>query len=456
MMQRSHDNPEDVAGLTYWANIHATVAAQPNDCSMGDPQHPLWDQCQHASDYFLPWHRMYLYYFERVLRAASGDPNLTLPYWNYESQSEQSLPAAFISPAIDCKDDPSAHPGCNALFLSGRAMNHGEVLPVDANDDSSAMLDTTFEFAFGGGPPPALFGLPPGGSPLPLSPHPCHFNSGNYGDLEMQPHNIIHCDVGGLMCNPQTAARDPAFFLHHAEIDHLWKVWLAQGGGRKNPSTPVWLNQKFCFYDENRAVACKTNQEVLNTIAQLSYRYDDDPLLPPPNAPMHLAGAANRFSSQPPVKLLPRTELNVELNEETKSANLKLPVDIKEKILALLGDTQLQHAVLLNLVLSNVQDSSGLHYEIYANLPAGQSPARESIYFIGNLGLFLHRGPHETTVNLSMSRYLTATRDQSIWDQGQLTLTFVPRAVLDPATHKPVPLPSGPRVTIVAASIEGR
>ena len=55
------------------------------------------DKCQHGSFFFLPWHRMYLFYFEKVLRAASGDANFALPYWRWTSQ--RAMPLPFRSPA---------------------------------------------------------------------------------------------------------------------------------------------------------------------------------------------------------------------------------------------------------------------------------------------------------------------------------------------------------------------
>jgi Common central domain of tyrosinase len=39
------------------------------------------------------WHRMYLWYFERVLQEAAGDLSLRLPYWDYETNA--GLPAAY-------------------------------------------------------------------------------------------------------------------------------------------------------------------------------------------------------------------------------------------------------------------------------------------------------------------------------------------------------------------------
>ena len=50
----------------------------------------MWETCQahHAGDDendFLPWHRMYLYYFEEIIRQVSGHKAFTLPYWNYSA-----------------------------------------------------------------------------------------------------------------------------------------------------------------------------------------------------------------------------------------------------------------------------------------------------------------------------------------------------------------------------------
>ena len=38
------------------------------------------------------------------------------------------------------------------------------------------------------------------------------------------------------MGDPLTAAQDPIFWLHHANIDRLWNHWLQQGGGRADPT----------------------------------------------------------------------------------------------------------------------------------------------------------------------------------------------------------------------------
>ncbi|KAE8241654.1 hypothetical protein A4X13_0g7325 [Tilletia indica] len=40
----------------------------------------------------------------------------------------------------------------------------------------------------------------------------------------MGPHSAIHRAFGGDMLLPQSA-NDPAFFLHHANVDRLWWLW---------------------------------------------------------------------------------------------------------------------------------------------------------------------------------------------------------------------------------------
>jgi len=110
MQARPVSNPRS---WQYWANVHGTPGPQ-NAAG-------TWKQCQHGSFFFLPWHRMYLFYFEKVLRAASGDPNFTLPYWRWTSQ--RAMPLPFRSPAN----------ATNKLFVAspnrGTGINAGGLLP---------------------------------------------------------------------------------------------------------------------------------------------------------------------------------------------------------------------------------------------------------------------------------------------------------------------------------------
>jgi tyrosinase len=99
------------------------------------------------------------------------------------------------------------------------------------------------------------------------------------GGIEASPHNLVHMTIGlsGDMGSPKTAARDPIFWLHHANIDRMWVRWTDAARGRFAPvDDPVWMTTKFTFVDENGEDQVMTGAEVLDTQFQLGYRYDDD------------------------------------------------------------------------------------------------------------------------------------------------------------------------------------
>ena len=131
--------PDDPTSWLFQANIHGTddeIPAQFND---------VWATCQHGTFFFLSWHRMYLYYFDRILRASvgPGHPDFALPYWNYGVSAQRSLPDAFRNPA-----NPS-----NTLYIMERraSVNAGQPLPSSATFDTQAMATINFASSQGSG-----------------------------------------------------------------------------------------------------------------------------------------------------------------------------------------------------------------------------------------------------------------------------------------------------------------
>ena len=196
------------------------------------------NMCQHSNPFFPAWHRVYLYYFERILRKACGEATFNLPYWNYtDSTAERALPEAFRTP-----DDEAT----NALYRRRRAssINAGSQLPEDAVSTTAAFRETAA----------ASF----------------------YSSLELTPHGDVHVNVGGpggLMSAFGTAALDPIFWLHHCNIDRLWSKWIREG--HTDITTTSFLDQRYLFWDEDKNLVGLTVREILNTAAQLDYRYDD-------------------------------------------------------------------------------------------------------------------------------------------------------------------------------------
>jgi hypothetical protein len=199
----------------------------------------IWATCQHSpvgSELnFFAWHRMYLYYFERVLRWAANDPTLTLPYWDYTNPAQTALPAEFqdtTSPLYDWRRYPPVNQGQLALD------------PNITNIDGPLTTDTTF----------------------------LQFEK----DIESGVHGNVHCATVhwcpiSLMGLVGVAANDPIFYMHHANIDRMWSCWQYS---HPNEVPGTWASQTFTFVDETGTEVTRTVQDFLDTTA-LGYVYDN-------------------------------------------------------------------------------------------------------------------------------------------------------------------------------------
>ena len=86
-----------------------------------------------------------------------------------------------------------------------------------------------------------------------------------------------------------TAGLDPLFWLHHANIDRLWEVWLKLDTAHQNPTgDPAFLDTTFTFPEPEAGSVTWSVGEVLDT-EFLGYVYEslDAPavLAPPPPPP---------------------------------------------------------------------------------------------------------------------------------------------------------------------------
>lgn len=184
---RSAENPDDETGYDFQAGLH-------NDVFIGP--------CEHGNDHFLAWHRAHLHYFEKLLQEAEPPrtANVTIPYWDWlHPEAAGKFPAAFDR---------------TGLFTPGRNNNPAE-LPPD-----------TLEIVTGE-PNWSRFGGYPKGDP-----------DGDYGSLELGPHNYVHgFFIGGKMGDPATAAEDAIYWSFHAFIDLLWAEWQRRNG-MPDPTTP--------------------------------------------------------------------------------------------------------------------------------------------------------------------------------------------------------------------------
>ena len=214
------------------------------------------DQCSgvnmqiHDSWNFFPWHRAYLYYYERILGSLVGDmDHFRLPYWNWETN--RSMPSSYLMPATSG----------NSLYDANRDSGIAGGGPLPATDGTASRITTLLsitDFATFGGA------------------------AASGGACEVDPHNIIHTDVGPNtpsgddMGNLGYAARDPIFFGHHCNIDKIWSKWNSLGGGGtayKNPTDSAFLTARWSFYDENSNVVSISAADVLDHKDNLRYIY---------------------------------------------------------------------------------------------------------------------------------------------------------------------------------------
>ena len=135
---RNRPNFDDPGSWRHLAETHGSQIRQREW-----PAGARWNTCEHESWHFLPWHRVYLHHFERIVRdqiiKLGGPQDWALPFWNYSDPSRaavRTLPPAFISRRMpDGRQNP--------LFVGQRSndSNAGRAMAsavVDALDGLAA------------------------------------------------------------------------------------------------------------------------------------------------------------------------------------------------------------------------------------------------------------------------------------------------------------------------------
>jgi len=146
---------------------------------------------QHNNGLFLPWHRLQLAHLERIIADLTGHQTFAMPYW--DAQEHQTLPDWVTAP--------------RALLYERQRADGVDTLDFNAarwaRSPYMARLTSDGFETFAGR-------LPTGA-----------------GMVEGYGHNHIHELVGGLMKRLATAATDPIFWMHHANVDRVWATWHA-------------------------------------------------------------------------------------------------------------------------------------------------------------------------------------------------------------------------------------
>ncbi|MDB5950516.1 MAG: hypothetical protein JWR65_2371 [Massilia sp.] len=369
---KANTNAASPSSWAYWTNVHVNF-------------------CPHGIAYFLAWHRGYLYHLEQQMRIVSGDPALSLPYWNYYKFPR--IPVEFTDPT----------PG-NPLYMAraGTSVYNALTLSPFASGVWNFQRGTTNAFE---------------------------------PQLESAPHNPVHNLIGGEMAN-MTSPRDPIFYLHHANIDRLWHAWaLPDGKGIPGTSNPYNAATSNPYWAGNFTYASGLTLPRYRTYfpGWLYFDYSDrtKPTALPmsaranPDSPIKLVQAqGGSILTRPASGNFPATAARalsaarrslggvsgVVLAETHVSAHLPLAASglqaLQDAIAVAVnpppqippGTFQSASVVLDNLLLLGAGAKGGYFYNVYINLPYISDAERARKYFLGTVGAFevagaSHHGP---------------------------------------------------------------
>lgn len=321
-----------------------------------DQAHTAWSTCPHMQPeftqyHFLTWHRLYIWYLEKIVRKLSGKIDFALPYWNYNNANTRTLPEQFRIPGSYEK---------NALYEMSRSPTLMSGKPIDAgskdgivtnvkvcstNNGKTVCRDTIM-----------LMCTVPMGVALDTT-YLWETNSIRHfsGELEDGVHNVIHDYVGGavdsidaatniynriyqtsslslqgMMANVPSAGFDPIFFLHHSNIDRLWAAWEYDFPNKKLTWNDFQKagNWPYIFFDENGAmVTYRSLKEIFEQASNIDYTYDYLQKKP--------SGTAKTINNLVASTNLPKTVIvldSISLNAELKGAYNQFQLELKKPI----------------------------------------------------------------------------------------------------------------------------
>lgn len=367
-------------------------------------QSDVWNQCQHGSWYFLPWHRGYLGCFEAIVRETIrglGGPadKWALPFWNYSDTTNQF--ARLVRPEFLEAKLPDGTP--NALFQDiKRAPFTARQTPLGKAGDFGldaveVRLDALNQPSYSNPPNVPSFG---GG----VTGFTHNGVQGAMGQLEGSPHGDVHMAVGfdartntGFwMGGFNTAGLDPLFWLHHCNLDRLWDVWIAKP--RSNPADSRWqrpssaaTGQKmpFILSMPGRPNFTFVPADVVNSARSVfAYRYEGLPAASPRGG-LAMAPPAPSVAAvdETPPKLIGATSGPVELDGGRATASVSLR-GVRKPGAGMRGLAPQQAPRIFLSIENIVSEGPSLPYRVYLNVPDDFDPDQYPDNFVGTLPMF--------------------------------------------------------------------
>lgn len=214
-----------------------------------------YNHCPHGNWYFVPWHRAYVQMYEVACRKLTGNQDFAMPYWDWTA--DRQIPKAFSDERWQGRPNP--------LFEASRRMPPTASLPDNMVGKTRVMEPILEESNY------EIFGTSRPDGQDSLDQRWITSGTGVQGPLEQNPHNRVHCRVGGIFC-AAWSPRDPIFMMHHGNIDWIWARWNARG--HSNTTDRLWLDMEFQnhFIAPDGSLYSKTVRD-LQEVEPLGYTY---------------------------------------------------------------------------------------------------------------------------------------------------------------------------------------
>lgn len=325
--------------------------------------------------HFLPWHRMFLVYLEKIIREVSQDPDFALPYWNYGRQ--YMMPQLFQASAG------------GSLYEKSRRISLNAGSPIEADGQATIASDLrqlsqirdydTFNNQLNNG----------------LHGYMHDYIGGTNGLFNPIYNSVVTKDINpgcvdcGMMAIIPSAGFDPIFWLHHSNVDRLWQNFIIA-----NPTNNITLAQlnsvtwPYNFFqiikkpaDFGSTLVELTMPEVLKDINTIDYRFDDQVQLK--------MAVAEKTKTVP---LQENTLFSAEPNAKaTHKTSAKLKISLPKKLKVLVPESD-KTRVILELTVSYKGTPRG-RYEVFVGLPEGiaaDSKTADEKYYVGAISFFVH------------------------------------------------------------------
>ncbi|XP_004293528.1 PREDICTED: polyphenol oxidase, chloroplastic-like [Fragaria vesca subsp. vesca] len=418
---------DDPRSFKQQANIHCAYC----DGAYDQAGFPDLELQIHGSWLFFPFHRYYLYFYERILGKLINDPSFALPFWNWDAPAGMQLPGMFANPK-------------SPLYDKFRNANHQPPKLIDlnynlkdANVSDETQINTNLKIMYrqmvsNAKNPKLFFGNPyragdepsPGGGAIETTPHgPVHIWTGDNTQPNLE-------DMG----NFYSAGRDPIFFSHHSNVDRLWTVWKTLGGKREDFTDSDWLDSGFLFYDENANMVRVKVRDCLDS-KKLGYVYQDVdiPWTSHKPTPRRVKDVIKKFGH----KLHGHGVAHAAETSTKVVAGAHFPISLASKISIAVARPQQKKRSQKEkdheeevLVIQGIEFDRdvGVKFDVYVNdeddLPSGPDKSE----FAGSFVSVPHRHKHTKKINTVLRLGLTdLLEDLDAEDDETIVVTLIPR-----------------------------